>query len=828
MASIVPGFEYDIFISYRHNDNRSGWVTDFVNALQEELAATVKEPLSIYFDKNPHDGLLETHDVDGSLKDKLKCLIFIPIISRTYCDTKSFAWNSEFLEFLKIASADSFGLKVKLPNSNMASRVLPVRIHELDGNDKKSIEAELQGVLRPIDFTYKAAGINRPLLPKDDETIKASGQATYRDQINKTANAISDLIAGMEGKVVSIAQNFPANDQPMARQTTRKKKFNIPAFDKFQIAILLLSVSFLLLVIISISYFSKGNEIKPTYKATILPPNSTRFNSILGANLALSQDGSKLAFSALDSLGKSILYVRPLNSMNAKAFKGTEGALRPFWSPDNKHIGFFVDGKLKKLNILDGTIVTLCEAHISRGGSWNQDGVILFSTDGSAPISRVSANGGKTIRVTNFDTTRHDNNHRFPVFLPDGKHFLFTSRINASSPSNEDAIYLASLDTTFTPRIITKASSSLAYANGYLIYYKGTSLFAQSFDSNKFDLKGDPFKIADNLYYEPLSSNAAFTVSHNGLLVYQSGFSTDGAVTLEWRNRSGARLGDLTNGQFYNHVRISPDGKLVAVSKVNINALFDIWIYEINRDIWTRFTFDDGTKADPVWSPDNKMIAYRSDQTGMGAMYIKPANGTSPERPILQTSVFNIPDDWSPDGRFISYHTFPAAMSRDIWILPMKDNKPERDPFPFLQTEFNEWNAVFSPDGKWIAYQSDESGQIEIYIRPFPGLGGKWQVSTKGGTRPRWRADGKELFFAGPDLKGLVVGITTKDNAVIVGAEQTLFPFGSSLSFFGNTRSLFDVTRDGQKFLVETLQGDDFDMPVTLVVNWLEEQKKEK
>ena len=207
MPSLIPTFEYDIFISYRHNDNRSGWVTDFVNALQEELAATIKEPLTIYFDRNPHDGLLETHDVDGSLKDKLKCLILIPVISRTYCDTKSFAWNHEFLEYLKIASEDSFGIKIKLPNSNTASRVLPIRIHELDAQDKQSIENTLQGPLRAIDFTFKAAGVNRPLLPKDDETIKGSGQATYRDQVNKTANAISDLIAGLQGKVTSKASD---------------------------------------------------------------------------------------------------------------------------------------------------------------------------------------------------------------------------------------------------------------------------------------------------------------------------------------------------------------------------------------------------------------------------------------------------------------------------------------------------------------------------------------------------------------------------------------------------------------------------------------------
>jgi Tol biopolymer transport system component len=830
MASVVPGFECDIFISYRHNDNRSGWVTDFVNALQEELAATIKEPLSIYFDKNPHDGLLETHDVDDSLKEKLKCLIFIPVISRTYCDVKSFAWNHEFLAFLKTAAVDTLGLKVKLSNGNTASRVLPIRIHELDANDKKTIETELQGVLRAIDFTFQAAGVNRPLRPKEDESLKSVSQNSYRDQINKTANAISDLIASFQRRGLSNAEVASGDSHETVPEPRQRKNwsFKIPVLNKFQIAIAALTSSMLLLTLLSLVHFSEGNHKSPTYKTTILPPDNTKFYNLLGGNVALAPDGTMMAFVAIDSLGKSLLYVRPLNALEARALKGTEDAMRPFWSPDSRFIGFFADGKLKKIDITGGPALTLCDGHSGRGGSWNQDGVIIFSTAGNAAISSVSASGGNSVQVTRLDTARHETNHRWPVFFPDGKHFVFTSRINASSPHQDDAIFLASLDSSFTPKMLTRASSTLAFANGYLIYFKGATLLAQPFDADKLVATGDPIRIADHLYFESLTSNAAFSVSQNGLLTYQSGLSTAAGMDLVWHDRNGNRLGSLSHALVYNHIRISPDGKRVAISEPNAKGSLDNWLYEINRGAWTRFTFNDGTDSNPVWSPDGKMIIYGSDIKGVVDIYLRASSGAGTEEVLLESSESKFPSDWSRDGRFIAYYSQPKGSGNsDIWILPVSTvgDKSERHPFLFLQTEFSEVRPVFSPDGRWIAYQSNESGRNEIYIRPFPGPGGKWQVSTKGGTRPHWRGDGKELFFVSPNLKGMSAEIKTSGTTVAVGVERTLFQFGNFIGF-GSSRDLYDVTSDGQKFLVETLHGNDLSMPVTLVVNWMGDLKE--
>jgi eukaryotic-like serine/threonine-protein kinase len=824
MSSIVPGFEYDIFISYRHKDNKyDGWVTEFVANLKKEIEATFKEDISIYFDENPHDGLLETHDVDDSLKEKLKCLIFVPIISRTYCDPKSFAWNHEFLAFLKTAAADTFGLKVKLPNGNTASRVLPIRIHELDSRDRQMIEAELQGVLRAIDFTFQAAGVNRPLRPKDDDSIKIAGQNSYRDQINKTANAISDIIAGLQGNTPSPLERGPGGEAnahsstPRISPPRRNWKIKIPNVDKKSVLIIALIFSLLTLAVF---HFSETPSDSRTYRATLLPPEKTRFSTTLGGNIAISPDGNSLAFVATDSVRKSLLWLRHLNALEARALGGTEGAYNPFWSPDNRFIGFFADGKLKKIDVSGGMPQTLCDATVGRGGTWNKDGIIVFNGNANSPLSLVSASGGKAVALTKLDTARREASHRWPCFLPDGRHFLYTSRISSTGMSEEDAIFLASLDTTVAPRMVAKASSSIGYANGYLLFARQQTLMAQPFDAEKLQTSGDAFPIAEQINFDSFTSNASFSVSQNGHLVYQAGVSQSG-IKLARLDRSGKQVGSINQeGKIYLQLRLSPDGERIVVSQPDANSINqDIWLYEIRRDTWTRFTFDAANDRSPIWSPDGKSIVFTSDRNKRYDLFQRASNGEGNEELLLKSGQSKLPSDWSHDGKYIAYHTINP---NDIWILPMnpspKGASGERKPFVFLQTEFGELRATFSPDGRWIAYQSDESGRDEIYIRPFPGPGGKWQVSTAGGTRPRWREDGKELFFVEPGRlmsAQVSLGVAT----VQVGAVQSLF----DIDFVGsgsNARDLYDVSQDGQRFLVELPQGNEVSIPLTLVVNW--------
>ncbi len=831
MSTLISGFEYDIFISYRHNDNRSGWVTEFVNALQEELASTIKEPLSIYFDKNPHDGLLETHNVNDSLKDKLRCLIFVPVISRTYCDPKSFAWNYEFVAFLKTAAVDAHGLKVRLPNGNTGSRVLPIRIHELDANDKRIIESELQGPLRAIDFTFQTAGVNRPLRSKEDETQKLTVQNSYRDQINKTANAISDIIAGLQGKEHSAIATDTANK---TTQTTTQhyepkptaRKFRLLAFDKITGLTLALIVALLSFVALAASHFSEKEPESKTYKFTIPPTEKTIYSTDLGGHVSLSSNGNYVSFVAFDSVGNTRLWIRALNSVTAEVLKGTEGAAFPFWSPDSRFIGFFADGKLKKIAVSGGPAQTLCTAIAGRGGSWGKEGTIIFGDNTRAPISRVPETGGRPEAITKLDTARNEVSHRWPCFMPDGRHFLYTNRLNLSGLSAEDAVFLASLDTTEMPRMIVKASSNFEYANGHLLFAQQTTLMAKPFNTEDFTSSGDAFPVAEKIYFDGFTSRATFSVSQNGVLVYQTGASAS-RTRLHWRDRSGKLVGTVGNdAPQYISSRLSPDGERLVTSLPDSNGQLDLWLFDTKRLVWTRFTFDKGTDRFPVWSPDGKTIAFSSDRNKHSNIYQRSSNGEGAEELLLKSNLEKFPTDWSRDGKFLALNAFDpkGAFSNDIWILPMTPKgSSDRKPFAFLQTEFSETRAAFSPDGRWIAYQSDESGRDEVYIRPFPGPGGKWQVSTGGGTRPRWRGDGKELFYmtgsnmTGNNFRLMSVNVRLGSSTVEVSSAQPLFE--NRITSAGG-KDLYDVTQDGKLFLVENSMGGGGQAPLTMVINW--------
>ena len=836
MPSLLPGYEYDIFISYRQKDNKGDrWVTEFVSALKTELEATFKEDISIYFDENPHDGLLETHDVDSSLKEKLKCLIFIPIISKTYCDPKSFAWNDELLAFLKTAAADSYGLKIRLPNGNTASRALPIRIHELDARDKKLLETELQGPLRAIDFTFQSAGVNRPLRPKDDESAKGPGQTVYRDQVNKTANAIQDIIAGLKGveESPSPAGSSETKREPVqvVREPSARRKWNfkIPELKSLFGFNLMSAASLLAFVALAIFHFSETAQDQRTYRSIIPPPEKASFSTSFGGHIALSPDGRLLAFVARDSAGKTLLWVRPLNALTGQALNGTEEASFPFWSPDSRFIGFFAGGKLKKIEASGGPPQTLCDAASGRGGTWNDKGTIVFCPSGGTfPLSRVAAAGGLPVTITQLDSSRNQTSHRWPYFLPDGEHYLYTGRTTTGGGVGEgDAIFLGSLDTTFIPRLLANSGSSVDYANGHLLFAREQTLMAQPLDTKSLQTTGDAFPIAERVYFESLTGKTSFSVSQNGILAYQTGISSAG-IKLLWYDRMGKQTGAIDQSSVYNDLRLSPDGKRIAISQFDAKSRNDdIWLYEISRAVWTRFTFEATTERWPLWSPDGSTIVFASDRKRHIDLYQRASSGAGSEELLLGSNLHKYPSDWSRDGRFIAYTADDPKTKLDIWILPMDPNPKgaggERKPFLFLQTEFTEGRATFSPDGRWIAYQSDESGRNEIYIRPFPGPGGKWQVSTNGGTRPRWRRDGKELFYLGLDDKIMSAEIKLGSSTVEVGSVRPLFQFRP---FSGGARDIYDVTGDGQRFLVTSLGSLASSSPVTLVVNWVGEVKK--
>ncbi|MBF8296773.1 MAG: serine/threonine protein kinase [Bacteroidetes bacterium] len=574
----------------------------------------------------------------------------------------------------------------------------------------------------------------------------------------------------------------------------------------------------LALIALAIFHFTETPTDSRTYRATILPPEKTSLSSSFGGHIALSPDGRLLAFVARDSAGKTVLWVRPLNALTGQALNGTDDASFPFWSPDSRFIGFFASGKLKKIEASGGPPQTLCDAPTGRGGTWNDKGTILFCpSNGPFSLSRVSAAGGVPVIITKLDSSRSETSHRWPCFLPDGEHFLFTTRTTTGGVGEGDAIFVASLDTAFTPRVLIKSGSSVDYAYGHLLFAREQTLMAQPFDVKTFEITGDAFPISESVYFESFTSRTSFSVSQNGILAYQTGTSSAG-IKLLWYDKTGKQTGALNQSSVYHDLRLSPDGRRVAISQFDAKSRnTDIWLYEIGRSVWTKFTFDPALERWPIWSPDGSTIVFASNRKGRLDLFQRSSSGAGSEELLLESNLQKYPSDWSRDGRFIAYHTEDLKTKSDIWILPMKG---ERKPFLFLQTEFIEVRASFSPDGRWIAYQSDESGRFEVYIRPFPGPGGKWQVSTNGGTRPRWRRDGKELFYLELDAKIMAAEITLGSTTVDVGSARSLFqirPFG------GGARDIYDVTSDGQRFLVASPGSEEISSPVTLVVNWTAE-----
>ena len=546
----------------------------------------------------------------------------------------------------------------------------------------------------------------------------------------------------------------------------------------------------------------------PSINASVDPPRGYTFDNTIGGHIALSRDGTLLAFVAVDSSGKSSLWVRPLNSSSGRQLAETYGAEFPFWSPDNKFIGFFVPGKLKKVSVSGAPPIVICDAPSGRGGTWNQDGVILFAPSFDlVGIHRVSASGGISTPVTHLDSTRNESNHRWPHFLPDGKHFVYTTQGSVRTPDYAGAIYVASLDSSVN-KLLIKVSSNMAYHGGYLLYVRQGSVVAHPFDLTRLELSGDASPIAEKIEFSGDKSRGMFSISNNGMITYQ--VSGNNTSLLSMVDRDGKKLNDVTDRTIVQGARLSRDGANVVFDSPDPESRFsDIWICDLTRKINTRFTFDQSAEWNPIWSPDGKSIVYSSDEQGSGDLYLKNANGTEADHLLLKDLTPKQPTDWSPDGRYILFQRFVPNSYWDLWAIPAAE---EGKPFIVLQSKFEEVAARFSPDGHWIVYQSDESGKQEIYVRPFPSGEGKWQISSYGGELPFWSHDGKVIYYNRPGGGLMSVGVNDAGSAFIVGSAHSLFNIPRSY--------VFDASRDDKHFLVGTLSGTQSSPPVTLVTNW--------
>ena len=562
----------------------------------------------------------------------------------------------------------------------------------------------------------------------------------------------------------------------------------------------------------------------PTSQFAVEPPPETIFANPYAA-VAISPDGRFLIYSAAAAASPMPrLWLRPLDSLAARSLPGTEGGNFPFWSPDSKSIAFFAGGKLKRVDVAGGAPLLLCDAPIagngSVGGAWSRDGFILFGApDG---LRRVPASGGVPMLLTKADAAGQEFGHGYPQFLPDGKRFLYF--VPSGNP-NTQGIYAASLDRPQDRVQILRTGAKAHYAPpvaghpGYLLWLRDQTLLAQHFDAGNLRLEGDPTPLAEDIALN--ATRAAFWGSDAGLLAYRNGVNY-GNAKLVWIGRDGKRLEIAGPEDNYDSLRFSPEGKRVAVGRSDQGGYDDIWLLEFSRGVFTRFTFDPKDDTEPVWSPDSRQIAFSSNRSGFYQIYRKDSAGAGQEEQLTSGLDNKVASDWSRDGRYLLYTERAPRNGNDLMALPLEG---ERKPMVVLQTPFNEGGGVFSPDGKWIAYQSDESGRYEVYVRAFslaaPAAGGKWQVSTQGGTRPRWRGDGKELFYlaqldSGRSARMMAAGIRMTATGVETDTPRELFTLFAS----PGVASPYDVTPDGQRFLAEELSAGTRLASLTVVINW--------
>ena len=552
-------------------------------------------------------------------------------------------------------------------------------------------------------------------------------------------------------------------------------------------------------------YYQRRPEELPMVRTSVLAPEKTTF--VASSLPAISSDGRKLAFaSSAERRGQ--LWVRELDSLAANAVAGTEGANDPFWSPDGRAVAFFAAGKLKKVELRGGPAVVLCDALQGRGGTWSPNGTIVFAPNTNGPLYRVPSTGGNPTPVTTLDQSREEVSHRFPWFLPDGHHFLFTGR---STDPAKNAIYVGDTESN-QQRRIAPVSSNAAYAPpGFLLFVRERVLMAQFFNARSFQLSGEPFPIAEPVDFITGNVQGSFSVSQNGTLAYYSaGAGLNSRLT--WFDRGGKALGNVGPAGSYFAPALSPDGGTLAADILDSQTgTYDLWLYDLARNTGSRFTTDPKHDDHPIWSPDGTRIAFSSDRKGHYDLYQKSVNGAEKEELLLESPLPKFPSDWSKDGRFIVYYQLDPKTKFDLWLLPRSGDAGSRKPVPLLQTPFNESWAKISPDGRWLAYTSDETGSSEVYVQSFPSLGGKWKVSVDGGSRPVWRRDGKELFYIGTNLK-LMAATVKPGSSFQTSSSKPLFDTRLTSS------RLFDVSQDGRFLVINPIEEPT--PPMTVVVNW--------
>jgi eukaryotic-like serine/threonine-protein kinase len=537
------------------------------------------------------------------------------------------------------------------------------------------------------------------------------------------------------------------------------------------------------------------------------PPEKTRFRNYA----ALSPDGRFLAFIAGEP---SQLWVREMDSLTARPLPGTERAGYPFWSPDSRSIGFFTDGKLKKIDAAGGPAFTICDAKDSRGATWNQSGMIIFDPEfGTKGLFIVSGSGGAPVALTSVRKNANENSHRLPWFLPDGEHFLYTAR---GEDIKDSRVYFRSLKDQSEKLVLTVPSNVLYVSSGHVLFVREGSLLAQHVDPSNGVVSGEEIPIAEHVGFSAVNVQAAITASQTGTLAYLPSVNQNNQLT--WFDRNGRMLQEFGEPATFSSPRISPDGNVIAYGRLDPQTgVADVWMRNIERGTSSRFTSGLlGVGGSSAWAPDGRELAYASVHPSAGNFYRKGMPPTSTEQALVSNDSKvngNNPrvEDWSSDKRYIVVQVQAGRNREDLWAIPSTGEKP----FPVMQSQASERNARFSPSGQWLAYASDETGRSEVYVQNFPEPGQRIQVSTAGGDFPVWSRDGRELYFIGADQKMMAVTVkTTTSNGKSVfepGVPKPLFD--------ARVNDAFDVSKDG-RFLMAVPVEQSSPTPLTIVLNW--------
>jgi eukaryotic-like serine/threonine-protein kinase len=663
-------------------------------------------------------------------------------------------------------------------------------VHEM-ATGKKAFDGKSQAsvIAAILDRDPPPMSASQPLTPPQLDHVVSRCLAKDPDERWQSA---SDVVRELRW----IAQTGSSPVDAARRATTRRSHL-------MWIAPAALSV---LLLALATQYRSSGSPTAGlVVRFAVPPPEGATWDPL--SSMSLSPDGRYLAFTATSSAARQ-LWIRSLDSLDAKPIPGTELARLPFWSPDSRHVGFFAVGKLKRIARAGGAPQTICDMNPAEGqaaisgATWNRDDIVLFGQAGS--ISRVPAAGGSVESVRKRTTQEA---FGYPWFLPDGRRFLYLTRGTSTE------ISVGSLDSSDAQRLGPTDSNAAFVAPGYLVFTRDRHLLAQRFDADHLRPMGDPIFVGDDVVTNRLIQLAAFSASDAGALAYRSGLPLARPSRLVWVDRVGRELSVVGSPRVYQDPALSPDGtKIAFTDRDPQTGSTDIWLIDLARGVLSRLTFNPDTDAVPVWSPDGRRIAFASNRGATRDLYQSPTDGSGSDEPLLVIDGPQTPDDWSQDGKFLLFDTHPMDQS-DIWMLPIGG---DRKPVPVVVTPYKEGFAQFSPDGNWIAYQSNKSGRDEVYVRRFFGPSGDWPVSSDGGVQPKWRGDGKELFYLAPDRALMAVDLKLLGATPELSAPKRLFQTRVPSLEAGH----YAVAPDGHRFLMDVPLEDAKPAPITIVLNW--------